>query len=145
MDSPRVIRVARSTVIIFSALLSPALVGGLVLVCQPRHFLDGLFGLGVAAVILGAICLRSVELHPGRLVYRGPWPRREVDLTGVDAVRVDGGPPPRMHLYAASSERPLLAFAIKPFTREDLSAIVRHIEAARPAVELDERARHMRA
>jgi hypothetical protein len=138
MDRPRIIRVAPFTVILFAVLLSPALAVGTMLLWKGRQIWEGLMLCALFVGLHAYFCLRSVELWPGRLVYRGPLPRREIQLAGIERVTVAAEPPPRLQLWGAGQETPLLAFAIKPFSRGDLASIVRHIQAGQPSVVLDE-------
>ncbi len=82
--SRMLLRVDPRTVVIFGAMLSPALFVAGHLSWQGRQLREAaalcvLYALGVYWM-----CGRTVELAPGRLIYRVLFVRKVIDITSVD-------------------------------------------------------------
>ncbi|HTN54410.1 MAG TPA: hypothetical protein VML50_18525 [Anaeromyxobacter sp.] len=89
------------------------------------------------------VCGRTVELAPGRLVYRALLVRKDLDLSGVRAARVVAHPAPTLELLSRGSREYAPAFIVKPFTRAGVAAILQHVLACSPEAKLDPVARDM--
>jgi hypothetical protein len=132
-----VLHVDRSTVVIFSVLLSPALLMAGQLAWRGQQLWDA--GLLCVAYIVALywVCGRTVELAPGRLVYRVFFTRKDIELSRVRAARVVARPAPTLELMQPDSPDYAAAFIVKPFTRAGVTAILLHIRACSPDAELD--------
>ncbi len=138
----KVLRVDAATVVIFSILFSPFLIGGVVSLWRDQ-IRDGIILCGLYVALLYWMCGRTVELVPGRLVYRVFFARKEIDVSNVVGASVVARPAPTLELRHAGSNRDVPAFIVKPFTKAGVAAILRHIRESSPRVKLDRIAEDM--
>jgi hypothetical protein len=132
-----VLHVDPATVAIFSVLFSPALLLAGLLAWQGQQLREA--GLLAAAYLVGLywMCGRTVELAPGRIVYRVLFRRMDIELSRVRAARVVARPAPTLELMQRDSADYESAFIVKPFTKAGVTAILLHIRACCPDVELN--------
>ena len=135
--SPRIIRVAPATVVIFSTILSPVLLGGIMTLWQGQKLWNGsLVCIGYFFALYG-ICSPTVELLPGRLVYRALFIRREIELADVAKVQVSARPAPTLELHHRYGGRRPFTFIVKPFSKSGIADIFQHIRQSNPMVRFD--------
>jgi hypothetical protein len=79
-DTARVLRVALPTIAIFSVLMSPFLGLAVQLFWRGKQVWFGLVLCVLYAALLWWMGGRTVELAPGRLVYRVFFTRKEIDV-----------------------------------------------------------------
>jgi hypothetical protein len=136
-ETPRLIRVAPATVIIFSVLFSPALLLGALLIFRGQQIPEAL---GLVAFYAGAVywvCSPSVELGDSRLIYRAPFKRAEIEISQVDRVVMSANPAPTVTLTRKGGCGAPLSFIVKPFSKPGVVAMFRHIREHSPEVRLD--------
>lgn len=135
-----VLRVDIATVRIFSLLFAPALVNGLLSIWRPASTRDLWLGVMFCVLYLAALywmCGRTVELVPGRLVYRVFFVTKVIDVTDLVAAAVVARPAPTLELRRRGSRTAVPVFIVKPFTRAGVAAILEHIRESSPGVRLD--------
>lgn len=135
--SPRIIRAAPATVIIFSVLFSPALLLGGLLIWRGQQFPEAI---GLCFIyILGvyAICSPAVELSHNQLIYRLPWKRRRIILSEVVGVSMSARPAPTLKLSKGNGQEESLSFVLKPFTKGGVVTIFDHIRRYCPTARFD--------
>ncbi len=132
-----VLRVDPRTVIIFGVMLSPALLVAGELVWHGRQSLAAAALCGLYAAGLYWMCGRTVELAPGRLVYRVMFTRKIFDLSNIVMASIVARPAPTLELRHRGAPRAVPAFIVKPFTRSGVAAILQHVRECSPGVKLD--------
>lgn len=142
MEPTTIIRVDKATVIIFSIIFLPLLFGGGAMVWQSEHVAQGIAFCTGYVFLVYWICAPSIELWPGHVGYRTLFRRSSIDLTTVSEVFTSANPSPTL-VFQKEDGRVGLKFIIKPFSRQGLAALFRHIHQANPAIRLDAASEHM--
>ena len=106
---------------------------------------DGFVLCGIYGLAVYWICSPSVELSPGRLVYKALMKKMSVDLSSVGSVVIASRPAPTLELREASNTPPLISFIVKPFSKVGVAAILHHIQAERPIAQFDAVSTDMKA
>jgi hypothetical protein len=127
-----VLRVAPATVLIFGLLFSPAMFVAGILVWRGEQVREAVALCALYAVMLYWACGRTVELAPGRLIYRALFTRRTIDLGSVEDVRIAARPAPVLELRRRGSRDHVPAFIVKPFSTTGVAAILRHVRGSSP-------------
>jgi len=139
MDTtPRLIRVDPATVVIFSVLLSPALLVAGSLIWHGQQIPAAL---GLSMVYLGTvygICSPVLELRPGQLTYHSLLGRRTIELSEVAEVKMSAKPAPTIHLVRKKRGSVSFAFIIKPFSKAGVVALLHHLRASCPDARFDD-------
>lgn len=131
-----VLRVDPRTVIIFSVMLSPALFVAAELLWSGRQLPHAALLCGLYAMVQWWMCGRTVELVPGRLIYRVFFTTKVIDVSNVAAAEVVARPAPTLELRHEGSCQAVPAFIVKPFSRTGVAAILDHIRQSSPNVKL---------
>lgn len=144
-DQPGVVvRVDPATIIIFSVMMSPAVLVALQLFWHGRQLRDASLLCAGYLVFFWWVASHRVELAPGRLVHRTLFTRKEIDLSHVVAASIVARPAPTLELRRAGSREAVAAFIVKPFSRRGVAAILDHVRESCPGVKLDRVAEAMR-
>jgi hypothetical protein len=139
-----VVRVDPATVVIFSVMLSPAVLVALQLFWHGRQLRDASLLCAAYVGVLWWISSHRVELAPGRLVHRTLFTRKDIDLSRVAAASIVSRPAPTLELRRAGSRELVGAFIVKPFSKRGVAAILEHVRESSPGVELERVAEAMR-
>ena len=137
-NTPIVVKVAPATMIVFSILFSPALLVGLMVLWKGEQLPTGIMLCGLYGLVLYWICSPSVELLPGRLIYRALMKKMIVDLAAVRSVAIISRPAPNLVLSGFSDASPLGYFIVKPFSKAGVAAILHHIQTECPEAHFDD-------
>src|SRR5579871_5508811 len=135
--SPRIIRVAPATVIIFSVLLSPALFVGALLIWRGQQIPEALGLCAAYITFVYLICSPSVELAPNRLIYRSFLKRRAIALSEVVEVKAGAPLAPTLQLLRKGGHGEPFSFIIKPFSKLGVVAMLHHIQTFCPEAQFD--------
>jgi len=135
-QSSQILRVDPTTVIIFAVIFSPVLIGGTITSWQGDKTWNGVVICIGYFVALYWVCSPTVELLPGKLIYRALFKRKDIVLATISRVAVSARPAPTLELHRKGGERPL-AFIIKPFAKQGVVDILRHIRQSNPAIRFD--------
>ena len=145
-STPRhIIRVDPATVIIFSVLLSPALITGSFLLWRGQQIADGLGLCAAYVAFLYWICSPSVELAPNELIYRSLLQRKAIMLSDVTGVSISARPAPTLELKRGPGKGPRFSFIVKPFSKSGVVALLHHVRTFAPEASFDGIARDMSA
>ena len=135
--STRFIRVAPATVIIFSVLLSPALIVGALLIWRGQQIPEALGLCVVYIAFVYLICSPSVELTPNRLIYRSFLKRKAIALSEVVEVKMGALVAPTIQLFRKSSPGVPFSFIVKPFSKLGVVTMLHHIRTFCPEARFD--------
>ena len=135
--SPSLIRVDPATVIIFSILFSPALICGVMLLWKGTQIRDGILLCATYGAAVYWICSPTLELLPGKLIYRALFKKLSVDLEKVGSVEIVSAPAPTLELRETGSGNLLTSFIVKPFSKAGVGAMLQHIRDASPSATFD--------
>jgi hypothetical protein len=136
-DTPRLIRVAPATVIIFSVLFSPALLVAFSMIArsQPLPQTLALIAFYIAAVYW--VSSPSIELDESRLVYRTLLKRQEIEFSEIEQVIMSANPAPTVTLTRKGNGGSSLSFIVKPFSKPGVAAMFSHIREHNPKAQFD--------
>lgn len=131
------IRVAKSTIILFSIIFLPLLIWGTSLIWNTAKIAEGaviIAGYGLAVYWASS---PAIELLPGRIVYRALFRRKEIPLSKVSKVSAVARPAPSLAFATADPEQPLTTFIIKPFSKNGIVALLRHVRHSSTSIRFD--------
>jgi hypothetical protein len=143
-DSRQIIRAAPATIVIFSVLCSSVPLVALLLFWRGQQLPEAVLLCGIYVGVVSWICSPTVELRPGRLLYRTLFTRVEIDLADVVSASIAANPGPKLELRGPGKGQVLGAFGVKVFSREGVAAILGHVRESSPGVDLDTFAESMR-
>lgn len=131
----RLLRVDRATVIIFSILFSPSILGAVVAFWQTHQILLGTFLCLAYGACVYTICSPTIELAQGRLVYRALFKHMDIDLETITNVCVSIHSCPKLEFYRC--ETSCFSFPFKPFAKAGIAATLEHICLSNPTIQFD--------
>ena len=132
-----VIRVAKSTVWVFSIIFLPLLIWGSSLVWNTPRVAEGTLCISGYVFLLYWICSRTIELASGRIVYKTIFKREDIDLYAVSRISSGADPAPFLSFKLTEKEKRPFTFRIKPFSRNGIVAILYHARRFNPSIRFD--------